>query len=97
MPTIRIPIVEGRGGNQSKLFHKLPNNAKKLFVMIAKATKASDSSISLNVIRNTGLFGNTSDIEQLLYALESRGFGKVKVIGAEMHFMGNKTLMQSVL
>jgi hypothetical protein len=93
MPTIRIPIVENRHKSQTKLFDKLPDAAKQLFVAIAK----SGRDLSLNDIRNMGAFGSTSDIEQLLYALESRGFGEVKVNGAEVYFIANKTLIQSVL
>ncbi len=95
MRTIRIPIVESKLGAQAKLFSKLPFAAKKLFVGIAKLSK--DGKISLDDIRNLNMFGTTTEIEQLLYTLESRGFGRVKVVGAETYFVGNKVLMQSVL
>jgi len=96
MPTIRIPIIEGKQ-IQAKLFHRLPEAAKKLFVIIARATKASGDPVPLDRIRNTGLFGSTSDIEQLLHTLESRGFGEMEAMGVETYFIPNKTLMQSVL
>ena len=96
MPIIKIPLVEGKQG-QAKLFNRLPDAARKLFVTMAKSTRAGDDPISLDAIRNLGLFGSTADIEQLLHALESRGFGEVKVKGVETYFAGNKTLMQSVL
>lgn len=97
MRTIRIPIVESKLGTQARLFSKLPFAAKKMFVAIARMTKAGNDPISLDDIRNLDMFGMTQDIERLLYTLESRGFGEVKVSGAEIYFLGNKILMQSVL
>ena len=94
MKIIRIPITESKHTAQAKLFNKLPMNAKKLFILIARSGR---DEISIDDIRNTGIFGATFDIEQILYTLESRGFGVVKVKGAEIYFSGNKILMQSVL
>ena len=96
MRRIKIPIVESRRSAQAKLFDKLPDAAKSLFVAVARLAKL-DAAVSIDDIRNLGAFGSTPEIEQLLYALESRGFGKVKVVGAETYFIGNKILMQSVL
>jgi hypothetical protein len=95
MKKIIIPIIE-RKRSQVELFNKLPDAAKRLFVIIAKMHK-DDNSVSLDDIRNLNMFGTTSDIEYLLYALESRGFGEIKVNRAETYFFGNKILMQSVL
>jgi hypothetical protein len=94
MRTIKIPIVESKLGAQAKLFSKLPFVAKKLFVVIARAS--DNGIISLNDIRNLNMFGTTPEIEKLLYTLESRGFGEVKIKGAETYFTGNRILMQSV-
>jgi hypothetical protein len=97
MKIIRIPIVESKQSTQAKLFNRLPFQAKKLFVMIARLSQSDNDSVSLDDIRNLNIFGSTPEIEQLLYTLESRGFGEVKVIGAEINFVGNRILMQSVL
>jgi hypothetical protein len=97
MRKIKIPIIENKRGSQAILFDKLPNSAKKLFVVIARMVESGNDPVSMNNIRNLGEFGTTPEIEQLLYTLESRGFGEVKVNGAETYFLGNKILMQSVL
>jgi hypothetical protein len=97
MKIIRIPIVESKQSTQAKLFNRLPFQAKKLFVMIARLSQSDNDSVSLDDIRNLNIFGSTPEIEQLLYTLESRGFGEVKVIRAEINFVGNRILMQSVL
>lgn len=65
--------------------------------MIARLSQSDNDSVSLDDIRNLNIFGSTPEIEQLLYTLESRGFGEVKVIRAEINFVGNRILMQSVL
>lgn len=96
MRTIRIPIVESKQGTQAKLFNKLSHDAKQLFVVISRMSQPIGS-VSIDDIRNLNKFGNTSNIEQLLYTLESRGFGEVKVIGAETYFIPNKVLAASVL
>jgi hypothetical protein len=96
MRTIRIPIIESKQSNQAKLFRKLPPVAKKLFVVIAKLSQP-EGTIAIDDIRNLNMFGATRDIENLLYTLESRGFGEVTINGAETHFTPNKILAQSVL
>jgi alanine-alpha-ketoisovalerate/valine-pyruvate aminotransferase len=96
MRTIRIPIIENKQGTQAKLFNKLSYDAKKLFVVISRMSQPTGS-ISIDDIRNLNKFGDTSNIEQLLYALESRGFGEVKIIGAETYFIPNRVLAASVL
>lgn len=92
MKVIKIPIIERRS-TQAQLFDKLPLDAKKLFIIISKLNK---DNISLNDIRNLGMFGDTQAITRLLYTLESRGFGEVKVNGVETNFIPNKVLMLSV-
>jgi hypothetical protein len=95
MQIIRIPIIESKQGSQAKLFSKLSYPAKKLFVAISKLNKSTDN-ISLNDIRNLNMFGTTSEIKQLLYTLESRGFGEVKINGAEIYFIPNKVFAISI-
>ena len=100
MDVIRIPIVESKLSAQAQLFKKLPLAAQKLFIAIARLSQAGTrfkDQVPLDDIRNLGIFGTTEEIERLLYTLESRGFGAVKVSGAETYFLGNRILMQSVL
>jgi hypothetical protein len=96
MRTIRIPIVESKQSAQARLFRKLPPVAKELFVVISKLSQLRDV-VSIDDIRNLNMFGATRDIENLLYTLESRGFGEVTINGAETNFTPNKILVQSVL
>jgi hypothetical protein len=96
MRTIVIPIIESKQSNQARLFQKLPPVAKRLFVVIAKLSQFKES-VSIDDIRNLNMFGATRDVENLLYTLESRGFGEVMINGAEIHFTPNKILAQSVL
>jgi hypothetical protein len=96
MRTFKIPITESKLGSQARLFRKLPPVAKKLFVVIARLSQSSGI-ISIDDIRNLNMFGATRDIENLLYTLESRGFGEVTINGAEIRFTPNKILAQSVL
>jgi len=96
MHTIRIPIIESKQSSQARLFQKLPPVAKKLFVVIAKISQ-SKPVVSIDDIRNLNVFGATRDIENLLYTLESRGFGEVMINGAETTFTPNEILVQSVL
>jgi len=95
MRTIKIPIVESKQSNQARLFSKLPPVARQLFIVIAKLSHGK--AIAIDDIRNLNTFGATRDIENLLYTLESRGFGEVMINGAEIYFTPNKILVQSVL
>jgi hypothetical protein len=97
MKVIRIPIIESTTSTQGKLFNKLSQTAKELFVVIAKLSQSAGGGISIDRIRNLNMFGTTPEIEALLYTLEARGFGDVEVDGAETYFIGNNILMQSVL
>ena len=51
MPTIRIPIVENRHKSQAKLFDKLPDAAKQLFVAIAKSGRSFDPQRGERIMR----------------------------------------------
>jgi hypothetical protein len=97
MITIRIPIIERKVGAQERLFNKLSQSAQKLFIIIARLSQSAKGGISIDDIRNLNVFGTTKEIEALLYTLEARGFGEVKINGAETYFIANKALMQSVL
>ena len=43
------------------------------------------------------MFGTTQEIEALLYTLEARGFGEVKINRAETYFIPNSTWVAAVL
>ncbi|MCK9557987.1 MAG: hypothetical protein M0R50_08120 [Candidatus Cloacimonetes bacterium] len=94
MRIIKIPIIESAQSSQAKLFNKLPAAAKRLFNVIVKFGKSDR--VSIDSIRNLNLFGTTQEIEQLLFTLESRGLGDVKIDGAETYFIPNKVFAASV-
>ena len=97
MTTRSILLTEAKRVVGQSLFKALSNDAKRLLLLLSTTCKERGmSEFSVNMIRNTRLFRSTDKIRSLLYELESRDFGDVRVQGAEMLFVLDQSRLQLI-
>ena len=97
MATVAILLTEVKQRSDISLYQKLSRDAKRLALLFcATIKKRNIGEFTVNMIRNTGSFGSSSQIRNLLYELESRYFGEVKIRGAEVSFIADEQTLRSI-